>query len=156
MRGQWSLEVKRDGKADFSAFMDMELSDYWISHSNSDAGNPTIRSARTHHITMTNASVNYNPVGCPADSPANTARLEVTGTANFVTGNGNPAPFEAKGPSTLQVCITGGTDIQNANMTLVFTGPATGHFGTQPVHGVVRFPRKDGDNDSDDHGEHRR
>jgi hypothetical protein len=22
-------------------------------------------------------------------------------------------------------------------MTLVYTGPATGHFGTQPIHGVV-------------------
>lgn len=151
MRGQWSLKIKRDSTADFSAFMDMELSDYWLFHSNSDAGNPTIRSPHTHHITMTNATVTYNPVGCPVEGPANTARLEVSGTANFITGNGNPAPFEAAGPSTLQVCITGGSDVEHANMTLVFTGPATGHFGTQAVHGVVRFTRKEvGHRDSDE------
>jgi hypothetical protein len=151
MRGQWSLNIKKDGKADFSAVMDMELSDYWLFHSNSDAGNPTIRSAHTHHITITNVAVTYNPVDCPAESPANTARLEVSGTADFITGNGNPAPFEAKGPSMLQLCITGGSDIEHANMTLVFTGSATGHFGTQAVHGVVRFPHKDvRDRDSDE------
>ena len=63
--------------------------------------------------------------------------LVVTGTAT-TTGNGGPAPFEAKGPSTLQVCIMGGSQVVYSNVTLVYTGPATGHFGTQPIHGVVR------------------
>ena len=147
MRGHWSLDLKgHSGKADFSAFMTMELSDYWISSTNSDATNPAIRSAHTHHIVMTDATVSSDPSalsGCPANNPANTTLFVVNGTANFVSSNGNSAPFEKKGPSTLQVCVSGGTDGQSevpySNMTLVFAGPATGHFGMQPIHGVVRF-----------------
>jgi hypothetical protein len=41
----------------------------------------------------------------------------------------------------LQVCITGGDEIPgsvtNSNITMVFVGPATSHFGTQAIHGVV-------------------
>ena len=148
MRGHWSLDLKRDGKADFSAFMTMELSDYWIWHSNSDASNPAVRGAHTHHITMTDAIVTDEASGCPADSPATTTRFMINGTATFITGNGNPGPFEAKGPTSLQVCITGGSDVEYSNITMVLTGPATGHFGTQPIHGVVAFPRKD---DADKH-----
>ena len=53
------------------------------------------------------------------------------------------APFETNPPSsTLQVCVTGGLDVPfsvtNSNITLVFAGPATSHFGTQAIHGVVR------------------
>jgi hypothetical protein len=143
MRGHWSLDLKRNGKADFSAFMTMELSDYWLWFSNSDPSNPSIRGAHTHHITLTDATVTHEPTGCPTDSPANTARFMITGTANFITGNGNPGPFEAKGPTSLQVCVTGGSDVTYSNMTMVLTGPATGHFGVQPIHGVVRFLPKD-------------
>jgi hypothetical protein len=60
----------------------------------------------------------------------------VTGTVS-VTGNGTPAPFESKGPSTLQVCITGGSQVPLSNLSLLFVGPATTHFGTQPIRGVV-------------------
>lgn len=149
MRGKWSLHFKdRSGKADFSAYMTMGLSDYWVLTTNSDASNPAIRSAHTHHITMTAATVSYDTTACPAFSPGNTGRFMVTGTADIITGNGNPAPFQKNGPSTLQVCISGGTDVQYSNMTLVFTGPATGHFGTQAIHGAVRFPHKD---DGDKH-----
>jgi hypothetical protein len=130
--------------------MTMELSDYWLWFSNSDPSNPVIRGAHTHHITMTDATVTHGASGCPADSPATTTRFSVNGTATFITGNGNPAPFEAKGPTTLQVCITGGSDVEFSNMTLVFTGPATGHFGTQAIHGVVRFPHKDDADKNDD------
>src|SRR5579859_785325 len=111
MRGNWSLDLKRSGKADFSAFMTMELSDYWVLSSSSDPTNPAIRGAHTHHITMTDASVIYEATGCPADSPATTTRFMVSGTATFITGNGNPGPFEAKGPTNLQVCVTGGSDV---------------------------------------------
>jgi hypothetical protein len=37
----------------------------------------------------------------------------------------------------LQVCILGGTEANFSNVTLVYTGPATGHFGPQAIHGVV-------------------
>ena len=64
-------------------------------------------------------------------------------TVSLMTGNGNNAPFETTPPSsTLQVCVIGGDDVPysvtNANITLVFGGPATAHFGTQAIHGVVR------------------
>jgi hypothetical protein len=150
MRGQWSLNLKRESRrADFSAFMDMELSDYWVWHSNSDPTNPAIRGAHTHHITMTDATITYGPSNCPADSPATTTRFMITGTPTIITGNGNPAPFEVNGPSTLQVCITGGSDVEFSNMTMVLTGPATGHFGSQAIHGVVRFPHKDDSHKND-------
>jgi hypothetical protein len=152
MRGHWSLDLKRDGKADFSAFMTMELSDYWLWFSNSDPSDLVIRGAHTHHITMTDAAVTYGPTDCPADSPTTTARFMINGPATFITGNGNPGPFEKKGPTTLQVCITGGSDVTYSNMTMVMTGPATGHFGTQAIHGVVRFlHREDADKHDDQH-----
>jgi hypothetical protein len=148
MRGKWSLKLKgASGKADFSVFMTMELSDYWLWHSNSDPSDPSVRGAHTHHITLTDATVTYGAIaiGCPVDSPATTTRFLVSGPATFITGNGNPAPFEAKGPTTLQVCVTGGSDVEYSNMTMVMAGPATGHFGTHPIHGVVRFLHRDED-----------
>jgi hypothetical protein len=88
---------------------------------------------------MTNATVSYNMSVCPANSPVTTsAGVVINGTAT-TTGNGGPAPFESKGASTLQVCITGGSLVQFSNITLVYTGPATTHFGTQPIHGVVNL-----------------
>ena len=157
MRGHWSLDLKRRSrKADFSAYMTMELSDYGVSRVNKDPGVAANRSAHTHHILMTDATVSSDPAdtsSCPTFSPANTALFVVSGPANFISGNGNSAPFEKNGASMLQICVSGGTDgtseVQYSNMTLVFTGPATGHFGTDPIHGVVRFPHKDND---DDHG----
>lgn len=151
MRGHWSLDLKRDGKADFSAYMTMELSDYWVWFSKSDPSDPAIRGAHTHHIVMNDAKVTHGATDCPGDSPANTTRFALNGTADFITGNGNPGPFEAKGPTTLQVCVTGGTDVTYSNMTMALKGPATGHFGTQPIHGVIRFEQK---NDGDKHDEH--
>jgi hypothetical protein len=159
MRGRWSLHLKRDHKADFSAFMAMELSDYWVWHSNADPTDPTIRGAHTHHIILSDVAVTFNPSNsptCPADSPATTPRFLISGTPTIITGNGNPAPFEAKGPSTLYVCITGGNDVEYSNMTIVLTGTATSHFGGQPIHGAVRFPHKDDDDGHDDGYDDRR
>ena len=66
----------------------------------------------------------------------------MNGTVSLMTGNGSNAPFETTPPSsTLQVCVTGGTEIAYSNVTLVFGGPPTtavSHFGTQAIHGVVR------------------
>jgi hypothetical protein len=91
---------------------------------------------------MTDTTVSFDTSSCPADNPANTARFMVSGTANFIAANGNPAPFEKNGSSMLQVCITGGSNVTYSNMTLVFTGPAATHFGTQPIHGAVRSEEK--------------
>ena len=152
MHGKWSLKMNREtGTADFSAAMTMEHPDYWIVLTNpANVDNPGARSPHTHHITMTNATVTYDTSVCPLDSPPTTGRLVVTGPVS-ITGNGSAAPFEAKGTSTLQVCITGGTEVQFSNVTLVLTGPATGHFGSQAIHGVVRILRKSGEGDADRH-----
>ncbi len=139
IRGDWSLDVQRTGTANFSADLNMETSDYGITSSGVDPTNPATRSPHTHHIVMTNATVSYDPSVCPANSPATTgtSAVVVTGPAT-TSGNGSPASFESKGASTLQVCITGGSEVDFSNVTLVYTGPATGHFGPQPIHGVVR------------------
>lgn len=147
MRGHWSLDMKKDGKADFELFMTMELSDYYLFSQNKIPlpSDPTIRGAHTHHIKLSDAKVTHGPSDCPADAPGTTPRFEVSGPADFITGNGNSAPFEKNGPTTVQVCVTGGSDVTYSNMTVVLVGPATGHFGTQPIHGVVRFVHRDED-----------
>jgi len=139
MRGEWTLDVARGGTANFSADMAMETSDYGITGATQvDPTNPATRSPHTHHITMTNVTVSYDTSVCPVNNPPTTVSgLVINGTAT-TTGNGGPASFESKGPSTLQVCIMGGSELSFSNVTLVYTGPATGHFGTQPIHGVVR------------------
>ena len=139
MRGEWSLDIVRGGIANFSADMAMETSDYGITGATQvDPTNPATRSPHTHHISVTNATVSYDTSVCPANSPPTTGTgLVLTGPAT-TTGNGSPATFEAKGGSTIQVCIIGGSQVDYSNMTLVYSGPATGHFGPQPIHGVVR------------------
>ncbi|HEX4487408.1 MAG TPA: hypothetical protein VH088_14140 [Terriglobales bacterium] len=136
IRGNWSLNM-RGGAANFSAEVTMETSDSGVTV---DLTDPNSRGAHTHHITMANATVNYtsDPTVCPAYNPATTSpNLVINGTVH-ITGNGNAAPFELKGPSTLQVCINGGTVVPFSNVSLVLKGPATGHFGTEAIHGVVR------------------
>jgi hypothetical protein len=139
IRGDWSLDIVGGSTANFSADLNMETSDYGITNTTQvDPTNPATRSPHTHHISMTNATVSYNTSACPANSPPTTVSgLVVNGTAT-TTGNGGPATFEAKGPSTLQFCIMGGSEVSYSNVTLVYTGPATTHFGPQPIHGVVR------------------
>lgn len=139
IRGEWSLDLQGgSGSASFSAALTMETSDYGIS--DATQVNPAVPGTRTphsHHITMTNAAVSSDTSVCPANSPATTGSgIVVTGPAN-IAANGGPAPFAAKGPSTLQICVTGGSQVELSNITLVFTGPATTHFGPQAVHGVV-------------------
>ena len=138
IRGEWSVDVQRTGTANFAADLNMETSDYGITSAAAvDPANPATRGAHTHHISMTNATVTYDTSVCPVFSPPTTGPgVVINGTA-VTTGNGGPATFESKGPSTLQICITGGTEANFSNVTLVYTGPATGHFGTQAIHGVV-------------------
>ena len=127
IRGQWTLTLNPEtGKADFSAALNMERSDYWVSTNFQDPTNPSLRSAHTHHITIKGGSV----------TPIN-GGFEVSGPIT-ITKDGSPAPFS---PSELHVDITGGTSLKFSNITLMFQGDAKSaivHFGTQAIHGVVR------------------
>jgi hypothetical protein len=158
LHGTWSLKLKGEsGKADFSAILTMEHDDYWVLANPTTApatptvDNPGARSPHTHRIIMTDALVSYDPSVCPADSPATTVRFVVTGPAD-IAANGTAAPFQTKGGvttlSTLQVCISGGTEVSFSNVTLTFASksPATTHFGSLPIHGVIR---KTHEHDSD-------
>lgn len=138
IRGQWSSDIDPSGTAAFSADLNMETSDYGITDTTQvNPTDPTTRAPHTHHISVTNATISYDTSVCPVNSPpASGSGVVVTGTAP-TTANGGPAPFASKGASNLQVCITGGSEVQFSNVTLVFTGPAASHFGAQPIHGVV-------------------
>lgn len=111
--------------------MNMILSDGWVLTNSTVPPNfdPSTRNAHTHHITMTDAEVTQLPNNV----------IQVSGTAT-VTLNGGPTPFAQQSPLT--VVITGGgtgpDDVEYSNVTLTFTGPASGHFGTEPLPGVVR------------------
>jgi hypothetical protein len=130
------------GTADFTA--DMTMSGYGTTNGVLDATKGGA-GAHTHHVRLTNAKIIWNMTGCPiyGTSPPKMG-FQFTDTVTLITGNGNIAPFETTPPSsTLQVCVMGGDDVQyslpNANMTMVFGGPAgTKHFGQQAIHGVVR------------------
>ncbi|HEY6384320.1 MAG TPA: hypothetical protein VIX91_01420 [Candidatus Acidoferrum sp.] len=160
MHGSWSLKLKGDSRtADFSAVMTMEHPDYWVLANptpptvppaptlSPTVDNPGMRNPHTHHLSMTDATVSYDMATlslCPVDSPPTTVRFVLTGPAD-ITGNGTAAPFQTTPAgvttlSALQVCITGGTEVTYSNMTMTFqTGaPAIKHFGSLPIHGVVR------------------
>lgn len=157
MHGQWTLDLHGDsGTADFAA--DMTMSGY--GKTVAGAVDPTQGGANshTHHIRLTNVTITWGIVGCPVfAAPVPTTGFQMTGTVSLLTGNGSIAPFETDPPtSTLQVCVLGGSDvpysITNSNITLVFGGPATTHFGTQAIHGVVRKAFGDSDGKDPDSG----
>ena len=155
MHGKWSLDLKgRSGLADFSADMTMELSDHAmdVAIANGVVTNgvlttfddPETRIPHTHHISMKDAMVSANTTNtgtCPLYAPPVTTNpgFTVTGPAR-ITGNGSAAPFSKNDTvlSMLQVCVNGGGDVPFSNVTLVFGAPASGHFGVQAIHGVVR------------------
>ena len=145
MHGQWSMDLHPEwGTADFSA--DMTMSGFGRTPAPANAVDPTqpLVNPHTHHIRLTNVRITWDMTGCPAYlTPVPTTGFQLNGTVSLMTGNGQIAPFETDPPSsTLQVCVTGGTptqfSIENSNITLVFGGPATTHFGPQALHGVVR------------------
>jgi hypothetical protein len=138
MHGQWSIDLHPwSNTADFQA--DMTMSDYGTTNGVLDATKGG-QNAHTHHIRLTNIKVIWDMIGCPPyPKPVPTGGFQFTGTVSLITGNGGTPTFETTPPSSvLQVCVTGGSEVPYANMTMVFTGPATNHFGTQPIHGVVR------------------
>src|SRR5271154_3720732 len=148
MHVQWSMDVRPEwGTADFSA--DMTMSGY--GKTSTGAVDPTqpLVNPHTHHIRLTNVKVTWDMVGCPTyQPPVPVTGFQLNGTVSLMTGNGSIAPFETDPPSsTLQVCVSGGNDVRysvtDSNITLVFGGPATTHFGPQAIHGVVRKPTDD-------------
>ncbi|MGA8110195.1 MAG: hypothetical protein WBD46_02325 [Acidobacteriaceae bacterium] len=142
MHGTWSLDLHgASGKADFSAAMTMS----GYGKTAEGAVDPTQggQSAHTHNIQLTNMKIIWDMTGCPTYSPATLQGFQIQGTVNLMTGNGTNATFETNPPSSvLQICVSGGDlvpySVPYSNMTMVFTGPATSHFGTQAIHGDVR------------------
>jgi hypothetical protein len=126
VRGPWNLHLKgNSGKADFTAALNMVLSDGWVLTLGDGNFDPNGRGAHTHHITMLDATV--TPI---------TGGFKVNGTAK-VTLNGSPAPIS---PTPLEVDVTGGTTVKFSNVALTFGTPGSMHFGTEPLPGVVRRP----------------
>jgi hypothetical protein len=143
MHGQWSMDINPDrGTADFSA--DMTMSGYGKTADGVVDPTQPLVNPHTHHIRLTGIQITWDMIGCPAyATPVPTVGFQFTGTVSLLTGNGSNAPFETKPPSsTLQVCVTGADEapysVRNANITLVFGGAATTHFGPQAIHGVVK------------------
>lgn len=133
VRGHWSLVVKGDsGKADFSAALTMERSDQGVIQSGGDNfNNPMDRMAHTHHITLVDGVLSSIPGG-----------YQWTGKATITANGVFPPPFGSTLP-TLTIDITGGNTVPFSNITLAFTDPAAGHFGANPLHGVVRTQDED-------------
>jgi len=67
---------------------------------------------------MTNATVSYDTTVCPAHSPPTTGPGVVVTSTATTTGM-EAGALEAKGASTLQVCLTGGSLVDFSNLTLV-------------------------------------
>ena len=123
IRGDWSLMVRgNSGTADFVATLTMVRSDLWVSQlGNQD--DPEGRIPHAHHITLVDGTV--TPI---------TNGFRVTGSA-AITANGSPAGFS---PSPVQIDVVGGTNVPYSNIHVTFGSPASGHFGTFPIDGVVR------------------
>lgn len=131
VRGEWSLVLKGgSGMADFTAAVNMERSDAGVILSGGDDfNNPADRKAHTHHITLRNGSVIFLSNG-----------FKVTGPATVTADGAFPPPFGSTLP-ILTIQVTGATgrgSVAYANITVTFGAPASGHFGSNPLHGVVR------------------
>jgi hypothetical protein len=148
MHGQWSMDLRREWRSGDTAdfYADMTMSGF-VTTALSGPNETTVPvqtsggvNPHTHHIRLTNMKVTWDMTGCPAFlPPATLDGFQISGTVSLVTGNGSLAPFETTPITTsLQVCVTGGSEVPYSNITLVFTGPATSHFGSQAIHGVVR------------------
>jgi hypothetical protein len=134
VRGHWSLVVKgkygrADCKADFSAALTMERSDLGaVQNGGGDLNNPMDRMAHTTTSLWLMAKFTAIPGG-----------IEVTGLATITANGVFPPPFGSDLP-TLTIDITGGSgenSVTFSNVSLLFSDPGAGHFGTQPLHGIA-------------------
>ena len=124
--GTWSAKlVGSSGKVEFVAAILGVRSDLWVLQEQVDAAT-ALRSPHTHHVGLLDGAVTTIPGG-----------IRLTGNA-ILTTNGSTAPFSG---SPIIVEITGGNTVQYSNMTLMFLGASTGHFGSQPYDGVVTIER---------------
>ena len=131
IRGPWSLALKDNGnKADFTAELNMELSDGWVITMNKGNFDPMARGAHTHHIVV-----------CDGDVTPIANGFRVTGNAKF-TKDGGPAPASIE-PSAVVIEVTGGTEVEFSNMTLTFLAPGSMHFGAEALPGVVQKVREE-------------
>lgn len=112
--GDWQLVLNADGRVDFRASLSMVRSDN------------TTRTPHTHHLSMTSAQVTPLANG-----------YRITGPAT-ITNNGSLAPFSG---SSIDVEISGGSAVRFSNLSVAFGAPASAHFGTEPVLGVVSIIR---------------
>lgn len=145
IRGPWSLVVKGSYrtadcrvdlnygtagcKADFTAALTMERSDAGVMQNGDNFDDPTERMAHTHHITLVNGKVTTIPGG-----------IEISGPATVTANGAFPPPFGSTIPN-LTIDITGSTgpnSVTYSNISVLFGSPASIHFGTAPIHGVVR------------------
>lgn len=127
VNGEWSAHAKgASGKADFFASLTMLRSDLWVQLTGADPTNPALRGAHTHHVGLIDGTVTVIANG-----------WRISGAA-IITSNGSVAGFSG---STIDVEVTGGSALPSANLKLTFSGAATGHFGTQPLDGVVILGR---------------
>ena len=109
--GDWSVFRKgQSGRVDFIASLTMVRS------------TNTARASHTHHVGIVDGEVTPLANG-----------YRITGNA-IITGNGSAAGFSG---SRVDVEITGGTLVPMSNARLTFGGGAVGHFGDQPLDGVV-------------------
>ena len=112
--GDWSAELRgRSGRVDFIVSLAMVRS-------------TTGASSHTHHIALLDATVTRIANG-----------YRISGEA-VITTSGGLAAFSG---SPLTVDITGGNAVEFSNVRLTFGGAAVGHFGDQPIEGVVTLQR---------------
>jgi type 1 fimbria pilin len=133
VRGQWSLTIKRNGKADFSAALNMERSDLGVMNSGGgDLNDPTDRNAHTHQLFLCDGNVTFPAKGV----------IEVSGGKVTITANGGKPPFGTD--NTLTIDITGGSgpnSVAFSNIKVTLGNDAEHHFGPNPLSGVVRSVR---------------
>jgi hypothetical protein len=109
--GDWSLFLKgQSGRVDFIASLTMVRADN------------VARSSHTHHVGIIDGTV--TPI---------TNGYRISGNA-VITGNGAAAAFSG---AHVDVDITGAALVPHSNVKLTFGGGAIGHFGDQPIDGVV-------------------
>ena len=128
VRGPWSLKLNGNStKANFSAALNMELSDGWV---------------------ITENGSNFDPI---AEVPHSSRRSSRWGCLDNIYGRipnhryghdntqWSPAPIS---PSPVTIEITGGTQLAFSNITLTFGVPGSNHFGTEPLSGIVQSVQK--------------
>jgi hypothetical protein len=112
--GEWSLTMRgASGKADFLASLTMKQN------------GPVPGAPHTHHISVKEGTVTVLANG-----------YSITGDA-AIAGNGSLSnPYTG---SAVTIEVTGGADVLSNIRVIFHSEQATGHFGTDPLNGVVVY-----------------